>query len=225
MIESETSGRRKIIRCVPSQYTSIGEIGEAEILRKPMTESLSYADGTTVPDYLTTSVAAEWNDGGIFVFFRGAFRSLRYATNTAGELLHKKTHHLWEKSDVFEVFIGPDASRRKMYKEFQADPEGRWVDIDVWNALGTSNHFWHSGCAVRSMIDQPKKIWASVFYFPWRCFDADRLFAGEWNVNFYRASGKYHGDELLAWSPVGTGPRCFHRPEHFGVMEFITGTE
>jgi hypothetical protein len=111
-----------------------------------------------------------------------------------------------------------------MYKEFQVAPDGRWIDIDVWLALGTSNHHWYSGCSARSFIERTNNTWISVLSMPWRCFDAGRDYSGEWNVNFYRASGKFHGDELLSWAPVGTGPRCFHRPEHFGVLKFLEDT-
>ena len=222
MSENVLAGKRKTIRCLRSRFTSIDEIDRETMFRMPMSEYLSFADGTPVPDYLHTAVSSEWNAGGIIVYFRGAFRELRHATNRTEDMLQKKTHHLWEISDVFEVFIGPDAEQRRMYKEFQVAPDGRWVDIDVWNALGTSNHYWFSGCAMKSFVDSPNNVWASVLFFPWRCLDADRDSASEWNVNFYRASGKFHGDELLSWSPVGTGPRCFHRPEHFGIMKFLS---
>ena len=222
MAENDVTGKQKIIRCHRSSHSSIHEIDRETVIRMTTSEYLSYADGAPVPDYVKTAVATEWNDSGIFVYFRGAFREIRYATNLTDDVLQKKTHHLWEVSDVFEVFIGPNAVQRRMYKEFQAAPDGRWVDIDVWNALGTSNHYWYSGCAVKSFVDTPDNVWTSVLFFPRRCFDAERDSAGEWNVNFYRASGKFHGDELLSWSPVGTGPRCFHRPEHFGIMTFLS---
>lgn len=221
MPESTAPVQRKIIECRRSRYESIDQIGRETVRTMVMNETLSYADGRSVPEAIATGVVAEWNLDGILVFFRGSFRDLRYATNRAGDVLQKKTYRLWEDSDVFEIFIGPDAAQRKMYKEFQVAPDGRWIDIDVFDALGTSNHHWYSGCSARSFVESSEKTWISVLLMPWRCFDAGREYDGEWNVNFYRASGKFHGDELLSWAPVGTGPRCFHRPEHFGVIKFL----
>lgn len=212
---------RKVITAHHSRFASLHDIEESDLSFVNFSETLVAADGSPAEPSTMTQVGVEWNEHSLFIFFRGRFSRLRYETNPAERVLKEKTPRLWEVSDVYEVFIGPKAKERKMYKEFQVAPDGRWIDIDVFNALGTSNHSWYSGFKAASFVDEEMKIWSSVFDLPWNCFGASYDNETEWNVNFYRASGNFHGDELFAWSPPGTGPRCFHRPEHFGKIHFI----
>lgn len=184
-------------------------------------ETLSFNDGRSVPDTIRTEAGLQWNDRGLLAFFRGRFVALRGETDVPPDMLERKTKHLWEKSDVFELFVGPGAAEERMYKEFQVAPNGEWIDIDVFLALGTSNHEWYSGCAMRSFVDHGERLWCAVMELPWSCFGERPERGRAWYANLYRASGAFHGDELLAWSPVGTGPKCFHRPDHFGRIEFI----
>lgn len=221
MIDASARARKKVIQASHAHFSSTHEIEESDLSVVHFTETLEFANGSPTPSSIMTQVGVEWNEHSLFVFFRGRFEKLRFETNRTDEMLQKKTHRLWELSDVFEVFIGPRATERRMYKEFQVAPDGRWLDIDVFNALGTSNHMWYSGFKAKSFVDEEMKIWSSILELPWHCFGASYDNESEWDVNFYRASGNAHGDELLAWSPPGTGPRCFHRPEHFGKIQFI----
>lgn len=222
MNDSRPSSAVKIIECRRSRINTINDIEGVLHSHASATESLLTASGDSPSSSISTSVGIEWNDASLFVFFQGHFSSLRSATKSESGLLQRKTHRLWDISDVFEVFIGLRATERKMYKEFQVAPDGRWLDIDVWNCLEISNHHWYSGFRARSLVDIQQNIWKSVLDIPWNCFGADPHSNDEWNVNFYRASGTFHGDELLAWSPVGTGMKCFHRPEHFGRIKFLS---
>jgi hypothetical protein len=220
MIDRAGQSAQKRIICRFRDDISFDNISESTINNTDISDALSFADGTAAPESLKTTVGMFWNNDDIVVFFRGSFQLLRYETNLPPELLHQKTYRLWELSDVYEVFIGPAAADRGHYKEFQVAPDGRWIDIDVFNALGTSNHHWFSGSRMRSFINPRMKRWSAALFLPWNCFNTQHDSGLAWNVNLYRASGKFHGDELLAWSPVGTGPRCFHRPEKFGNIQF-----
>lgn len=178
--------------------------------------------GSAPPAHLQTTVRSIWNDRSLFMLFEGRFRSLRFSPLPDG-IAPTKTHRLWEVSDVFEFFIGPDARRTRHYREFQVDPAGRWLDIDVdrrENSPGP-NHDWISGVRCSSFVDRDSAIWRSVLQIPWESLGADPDSAGEWHGNAYRASGRFHGDELLSWSPTGDGPHCFHRPEHFGNLVIL----
>ncbi|KAB2926023.1 MAG: hypothetical protein F9K22_01660 [Bacteroidetes bacterium] len=211
----------KSISCRRSALNGIDRADLSFIMGLTGLEGLSFNDGRPVPETIRTEAGLQWNDRGLLAFFRGRFITLRGETILPPGVLEQKTKHLWEKSDVFELFVGPGAAESRMYKEFQVAPNGEWIDIDVFLALGTSNHDWYSGCAMRSFVDEGERRWCAVMELPWTCFGARPETERPWYVNFYRASGAFHGDELLAWSPVGTGPKCFHRPEHFGRIEFI----
>jgi len=221
MVEHPSIPVRKIIACRFRHNITFHTLNASTINDSFFSDLLIFADGTAVPSPLKTDIGMFWNDDDIMVFFRGQYKNLRFAPNLSPGLLQHKTHHLWELADVFEVFIGPEAIDQGQYKEFQVAPDSRWIDIDVFHAIGTSNHHWFSGCRMRSFIDTDAKVWSAALFLPWNCFNTRYDSGLEWYVNFYRASGKYHGDELLAWSPVGTGPRCFHRPEKFGTIHFI----
>lgn len=221
MIEKAARAAKKIIQASHAHFTSTHEIEESDLSVVNFTETLVFVDGMPTPSSLMTQVGVEWNEHSLFVFFRGRFDTLRYETKLSAEVLQQKTLQLWEASDVFALFIGPKAGERNMYKEFYVAPDGRWLDADAYNALGISNHMWYSGFKAKSFVDEEMKIWSSIFELPWNCFGASYDTESEWNVNFYRVSGNSHGEELLAWSPPGTGSRCFHRPEHFGKIQFM----
>jgi len=210
----------KIIHCHRSDFISIDEIDESSFAHIDVSEPLNLADGSEPPQSIATRVGMEWNDNSLLVYFRGRFEELRCASAEENHNNNTKTDRLWELSDVYEVFIGVNAKDTKRYKEFQASPDSRWMDSDVNRQVGVSNHYWYSGMRCRSIIDNDLKIWTSILELPWNCFGMNKRNEDIWNINFYRASGKHHGDELLAWSATGYGEKCFHRPEHFGTIEF-----
>ncbi|MDP1677992.1 MAG: carbohydrate-binding family 9-like protein [Bacteroidota bacterium] len=221
MSESTIITSEKIFRCFRSSFTSIAEVTKESLIRIDVNDPLYLADGTEPPQSLTTRVGVEWNDKGILIFFRGRFEHLRMISEGKKTGINSKTYKLWEQSDVFEVFIGVNVKQTKLYKEFQVSPDAQWIDIDVNKQLKISNHHWYSGFQCRSFIDDDMKIWTSVFELPWNCFGLNKKIGDVWHANFYRASGSFHGEELLAWSPTGYGEKCFHRPEYFGKIEFI----
>lgn len=212
---------QKIIHCHRSSFSSIDEIEESSFAHIDVSEPLMNADGSEPPQSIASRVGLEWNKDSLFVFFRGRFEALRLMPNDELNRLTGKTYKLWEQSDVFEVFIGRDAKKTGLYKEFQVSPDSRWIDIDVNKQLGISNHHWHSGMRCRSIIDSEMQIWTSIIELPWSCFGSHQGADDLWNVNFYRASGTFHGDQLMTWSPTGYGDHCFHRYEHFGTIEFV----
>lgn len=212
---------KKIIHCHQSNFSSIDEIEESSFAHIDVSEPLMYADGTEPPHSIASRVGLEWNNDYLFVYFRGRFDSLRTIPSSIPSPAHGKTYKLWEQSDVFEIFIGPNARQTGLYKEFQVSPDSRWIDIDVNKQLGISNHHWHSAMRCRSIIDNDMQIWTSIVELPWSCFGSHKRTEDRWDANFYRASGTYHGDQLMAWSATGYGDHCFHRFEHFGSIEFV----
>lgn len=221
MPELSTLTPERIFRSHRSIFNSIIEVNEESLVQIDVSEPLHYADGSESPQSLATRIGVEWNDKGFLIYFRGRFDHLRMIHDNEKARVNAKTYNLWELSDVFEVFIGVDAKQTKLYKEFQVAPDSRWIDIDVNRQLGISNHHWYSGFHCKSFIDEEMNVWTSVFELPWSCFGLNKKTEDVWNVNFYRASGAFHGQELLAWSPTGYGEKCFHRPEHFGKIEFV----
>lgn len=185
-----------------------------------MPASLMMADGTQAPQAISTDFRIDYTDEGLIVLFRGKFERLRCAEGLDVEEGTGKSHGLWMHSDVYEIFIGPNARGTGLYKEFQVSPDGRFIDISVNRAEGKSDTSWRSGMKCRSFVNDAKKTWCAAMELPWNCFDTDYRSDCEWNANVYRATGNYHGDELLAWSATGCGDGAFHRYEQFGRIIF-----
>ncbi len=193
-----------------------------EYCRSADAAHLQIADGTPTPAHLATSVAVAWDPGALFVGFEASFTSLRSApASVLRDTESGKTMRLWEHSDVLEVFIGEDVPHTKRYKEFEVAPDSRWIDIDVDHRTEPldADFGWRSGARFFSHVDSHNGRWYAGLKIPWRALtDADPRGVSWW-CNFYRATGRFHGDELFAWSSTGLGPGCFHRFEHFGRLE------
>lgn len=210
------------ITCYPAPFRTLDDVAVEIIQESRGTVYLLDADGSVPPPEIETRAKIFWNSSFLFVLFEGKFQELRVTRTLPRDAKTGESYSLWEHSDVYEVFIGPDARRLRRYKEFQVSPDSRWLDYDVRKEKDTiiGDEQWYSGFRCRSMIDEEKKIWSAVMEIPWKAFGADSKSQCEWNCNFYRASGKFHGDELLAWSPTGRGEKAFHKPEKFGRIIF-----
>ena len=175
---------------------------------------LSFADGSATPQEIRISVHALWNARFLFVLFAGYFQRLRVMPPPRPEELQCKTPGLWDRSDVFEAFLGVDARRTRRYFEFQVAPDGRWFDVKVDNVVEfVADDAWGSGILSKGAIDTDQGLWRAALAIPWTVWgDGPTPLDG----NFFRASGAFHGDELLTWSATGYGDHCFHRPDRFG---------
>ena len=211
---------KSILVASRSCFRSLDDVTEKDLREMPMPAPLTMADGAPAPVTIATDTRIDFSESCLFAFYRGKFDTLRYAVGLPVEEGSGKSHQLWQHSDVFELFVGPKARTSGAYKEFQVSPDNRFIDIDVNWALGAADIHWRSGMRCRSFIDHEKKLWTAVIAVPWNCFDADYRSDCEWNINLYRATGSYHGDELLAWSPTGYGERAFHRYANFGRIVF-----
>lgn len=181
---------------------------------------LTLADGTAPPPALETLVSAFWSQSSLYVLFTGRFVNLR--AKFSG--VPGRTPRLWELSDVFELFLGRDSAQTGHYLEFQVAPDGSWFAAEVRNQGGQvlADHAKETSFRCLSAVDKPAGIWKAGMEIPWRDLGGmDEN--GPWQGNFYRATGKFHGDELMAWSPTGYGERCFHRPERFGTLRIHKG--
>jgi hypothetical protein len=160
-----------------------------------------------------------WNPTSLFVVFSagGSWKIQNPVVILPPET--RRTPGLWELSDVVEVFIGLDSRRTGRYAEFEVAPDGRWIALDVsTDSAGMhGDQEWKTGfrCAVSRQPSQ--RVWKAALEIPWQDLGAAHT-AGGWQGNFYRSIPATHAGELLAWSPTGTGPHCFHRPERFGDL-------
>lgn len=209
MINEFGGSSAKIILC-PRTQISADTIEEGDLATVHFSDMLSLADGAEPPVSEMTQVAVEWNEHSLLVYFRGRFEELRYANNVSAEALQKKSFHLHEISDVYEVIAGPKAAITKIYKLFQVAPDGRWFDIERNDDLGIANPYWYSGYKCYSFIDHEMKIWTAAMEVPWQCFGASYDSEQHWNINFFRRSK----NNSLIWN-------C---SDSFGTIQFLYKT-
>jgi hypothetical protein len=194
------------------------------LVRQAKTEParLRLFDGTPPPAFMETEVFSYWNEEFLHFWFRGKYDSLRTApAHLAPEQGSGKTFQLWEHSDVYEVFIGPDARKCLLYREFQVGPDSRWIDIAIDGSRKerSTDFLWNSGMKAHSAINSEKRLWESHFAIPFAAFSEAPRKGDCWNANFYRISGRRGEEAYLSWSPVFKVN--FHQPACFGDIMFL----
>ena len=211
-----------IFEISPSSHRSLQDLIELPDVNVRASEPLVMADGAVPPVSLQTHVRGLWSPSSLFILFSGRFLQLRmfledFPWDKAG-----KTLHLWEKSDVYEFMIGRECQRTRRYKEFQVAPDGRWfsADIRLERDHVITDREWNGVIRCISVVNGVEKVWKAAIEIPWAILGG-REGEGKWRCNLYRATGKFHGDELLAWQPTGYGENCFHRPHLFGTMKIL----
>jgi hypothetical protein len=184
-------------------------------------ELVNNSDGTSAKDSYKTLVRSCWTNDNLYFALEAGFEELFLASPDAEtDPKSGKTWTLWDLSDVFEIFIGPNSKSTKKYREFQVSPDSRWIDIiiDASGPERKADFEWISGMEAKSILNHETKKWVSILRFPFTAFDCKPKEFDTWNLNFYRMAGKPENRILFAWSPTFT--YRFHIPEKFGNLVF-----
>ncbi len=160
---------------------------------------------------LATTVKALWSGEFLYLGYRAPFTQL--TTFTPVETAERIG--LWDK-DVVEAFIGSDAENIVRYAELQVAPTNEKLDLKL--VLPERDFPWTSGFETAVKIDEKAKLWTAEMKIPLKAL-ADRAPAvgTTWRINLFRCDKA--NDGFLAWNPTRVG--TFHRPEKFGVLEFV----
>jgi len=160
-----------------------------------------------------TEVRLLWTTESLFLRFRAKYRSITVFPDADR---NGRRDQLWDR-DVAEVFLQPDRSSLRRYKEFEVSPNGFWIDLDI--APG-EKHDLQSGLRRRVVRNEARKIWVAELAIPLNCLVAQFDPAATWRVNFYRVEGAEEPRFYAAWRPTGTAVPNFHVPEAFGELVF-----
>jgi len=160
-----------------------------------------------------TEVRLLWTTESLFLRFRAKYRSITVFPDADR---NGRRDQLWNR-DVAEVFLQPDRSSLRRYKEFEVSPNGFWIDLDI--APG-EKHDLKSGLRRRVVRNEAQKIWVAELAIPLNCLVAQFDPAATWRVNFYRVEGAEEPRFYAAWRPTGTAVPNFHVPEAFGELVF-----
>jgi len=161
-----------------------------------------------------TEVRLLWTPETLFLRFRARYRSITVFPEAEA---NGRRDQLWDR-DVAEVFLQPDRSNLRRYKEFEVSPNGLWIDLEI---APREKIDLKSGLRRRVILDEAKKTWTAELAIPTRCLLARFDPALAWHVNFYRVEGAKEPRFYSAWRPTGTAVPNFHVPEAFGELVFV----
>jgi alpha-galactosidase len=140
----------------------------------------------------------------------------------------KKTMGLWDR-DVCEIFIAPDEKVIERYFEFEAAPNGEWLDVAIhWSPKERESDWrFRSGmsCAALRTITKSgtgndlELVWIGM-RIPWNHWIHQPQNGERWRVNLFRCVGKDPNRGYLAWQPTKTPQPNFHVPQVFGWLIF-----
>ena len=160
-----------------------------------------------------TEVRLLWTPESLFARFRARFRTITVFPDAEPNGRRDK---LWDR-DVAEVFLQPDPSQLRHYKEFEVSPNGFWIDLNI--APG-EKHDLKSGLRRRVILDETAKTWTAELVLPMECLVGRFDPTATWRVNFYRVEGAAEPRFYSAWQPTRTAAPNFHVPEAFGELMF-----
>lgn len=160
-----------------------------------------------------TEVRLLWTPETLFLRFRSKYRTITVFPEAEP---NGRRDQLWDR-DVAEVFLQPDRSSLRRYKEFEVSPNGFWIDLDI--APG-EKHDLKSELKRRVSLDEAKKVWTAELAIPMKCLVRKFDCPATWSVNFYRVEGAKEPRFYSAWRPTGTAVPNFHVPEAFGELVF-----
>jgi alpha-galactosidase len=160
-----------------------------------------------------TEVRLLWTEETLYLKFVAHYRVITVFSDSEPNGRRDK---LWDR-DVAEVFLQPDPSELRRYKEFEVSPNGLWIDLDISNG-GLAD--LKSDMRRRVSTDEAAKIWTAELAVPMkslvRHFDPHAI----WRVNFYRVEGPAEPRFYSSWQPTKTPQPNFLVPELFGYLKF-----
>jgi len=160
-----------------------------------------------------TEVRLLWTPETLYLRFEARYRSITVFPDAES---NGRRDQLWDR-DVCEVFLQPQPSEPRRYKEFEIAPNGSWIDLDI--APG-EKHDLRSGLRRRVDVDKENKRWRAVLALPMKSLVQRFDPSGVWRVNFYRVEGEQEPRFYSAWRPTNTAEPNFHVPEAFGRLVF-----
>lgn len=133
--------------------------------------------------------------------------------------LEKKTPGLWDR-DVCEIFLAPDPAEPWRYFEFEAAPNGEWIDLGIVVTPTGRETDWDykSGMSTAAEL-RPGKLVVAI-KIPWSESIPKPKKGDEWRVNVFRCAGPEAPERYLAWRPTRTPEPNYHVPAVFGVLRF-----
>jgi hypothetical protein len=133
--------------------------------------------------------------------------------------IEKKTMGLWDR-DVCEIFIAPDPNVVERYFEFEAAPNGEWLDVAIHWTPEKRESDWEFNSHMTTAAHVDKDQVAIAMRIPWNHWIHQPQKGERWRVNLFRCVGKDPNRGYLSWQPTKTPEPGFHVPQVFGWLVF-----
>jgi len=160
-----------------------------------------------------TQVRLLWTPEILYLRFECRYRELFVFEDSDA---NGRRDQLWDR-DVAEMFLQPDPSRPRYYREFEVSPNGMWVDLDIFPE---GRRDLRSGLQRSAWLDREHHLWAAELAIPMLALTSKFDPATEWRVNFFRVESAREPRFYSAWRATNTPQPNFHVPEAFGRLRF-----
>ena len=161
-----------------------------------------------------TQVRLLWTPETLFLHYRSRFRDLTVFPDADPS---GRRDHLWDR-DVVEVFLQPDPTYPGRYFEFEASPNGYWIDLDIEHGDRSDPQ---TGMKCRTNVDEKSKVWTAELAIPLRSLALHFGSSSLWRANFFRVEGASEPRFYSSWRPTKTPQPNFHVPTAFGKLRFL----
>ena len=131
----------------------------------------------------------------------------------------KKVMGLWDR-DVCEIFIAPDPAVVERYLEFEAAPNGEWLDVAIHWMPDKRESDWDFNSHMTTAARIEKHRVTIAIRIPWNHWIHEPQAGERWRVNLFRCVGSDPDRGYLAWQPTRTPQPAFHVPQVFGWLIF-----
>ena len=131
----------------------------------------------------------------------------------------KKVMGLWDR-DVCEIFIAPDPTVLERYFEFEAAPNGEWLDVAIHWTKDKRESDWEFNSHMTTAARIEKDRVTIAMRIPWNHWIHEPRTGERWRVNLFRCVGSDPTRGYLAWQPTRTPHPDFHVPQVFGWLVF-----
>ncbi len=126
---------------------------------------------------------------------------------------------LWDR-DVCEIFIAPDPNVVERYLEFEAAPNGEWLDVAIHWTPEKRESDWKFQSHMTTAAHVERDRITIGMRIPWNHWIHEPQRGERWRVNLFRCIGTDPGRGYLTWQPTRTKEPNFHVPQVFGWLVF-----
>ena len=196
---------------------NVGDLKSAEWNRAQPVKIDHYWSGDLAPASRHAEARLLWSHKALHIRFVG--RQAEPLVVSATPQTAKKTMGLWDR-DVCEIFIAPDPNVVERYFEFEAAPNGEWLDVAIhWTAEKRESDWdFNSHMTTTSRVERDRVIIG--MRIPWNHWIHEPQRDERWRVNLFRCIGSDPGRGYLTWQPTRTKEANFHVPQVFGWLIF-----